>query len=224
IERAPCRAREEISAGGATLKRGSGVARLPVVFEIAAELAAAERDNRIGAADGPEHPGLLEAAADDGLAASLHNPGPDKQALSPELRVAHAFGIGFEVSGFGANHIDHFGRSAASRSSPQHTEAQCHLVFGSCQSGGGRWAGFLACGPAFQRVQPADRPASGQDCPPHNLCRMSILRKLSGLTLKRAPRGVSCPFNYARLYSCRRMGARGVYWSASFARVRGGCG
>src|ERR1019366_1433991 len=115
IERAPCRAREEISAGGATLKRGSGVARLPVVFEIAAELAAAERDNRIGAADGPEHPGLLEAAADDGLAASLHNPGPDKQALSPELRVAHAFGIGFEVSGFGANHIDHFGGSAAER-------------------------------------------------------------------------------------------------------------
>src|ERR1017187_5661482 len=58
---------------------------------------------------------LLEAAADDGLAASLHDTGSDKQALSPELGVAHAFGIGFEVSSFGANHIDHFRESGAER-------------------------------------------------------------------------------------------------------------
>jgi len=31
-----------------------------------------------------------------------------------------------------------------------------------------QWAGFAACGPAFQRVQPAGRPAAGRDARPTN--------------------------------------------------------
>src|ERR1022692_729458 len=30
------------------------------------------------------------------------------------------------------------------------------------------WGSLSGCGPAFQRVQPAGRPACGQDCPPHS--------------------------------------------------------
>jgi hypothetical protein len=42
-------------------------------------LAAAEGENGVGPANSPEHPGLFEARADYGLAASLDNARPDKQ-------------------------------------------------------------------------------------------------------------------------------------------------
>jgi len=44
-------------------------------------------------------------------------------------------------------------------------------------------AGFSACGLAFQRVQPAGRPACGHDWPPHNKCRMTVSEKTSGIGL-----------------------------------------
>jgi hypothetical protein len=44
-------------------------------------------------------------------------------------------------------------------------------------------AGFSACGLAFQRVQPAGRPACGHDWPPHNKCRMTVSEKRAALAL-----------------------------------------
>ena len=62
-----------------------------------------ESEDGVGTADGPEHAGLFEAGADDGFAASLHDPRADEQVLAAELGVAHARGVGLKVVGFGVN-------------------------------------------------------------------------------------------------------------------------
>ena len=49
-------------------------------FPLAAGLGAAQGDDGVGAVDGPVHAGLLEALADDGLAAGLDDAGADEQA------------------------------------------------------------------------------------------------------------------------------------------------
>jgi hypothetical protein len=69
--------------------RQSSVACLPIVFEIAAQLAATESDDRIGAADCPEHPGLLEATADDSLTAGLHS--WDWRCRQARVRLMHSW-------------------------------------------------------------------------------------------------------------------------------------
>src|SRR6516225_11405454 len=77
-----------------------GTAVLPVSFKPVVEVSAAQRQDGVGAADSPEHAGLLEARADDGFAAGLDNAGTNEQMLAAELGVAHTLGVFLEVVGF----------------------------------------------------------------------------------------------------------------------------
>ena len=65
---------------------------LPEVLEAAAEDAAAQGDDGVGASDGPAHAGALEPCADL-LAAGLDDARRDAQALGAELRIAHAVSV-----------------------------------------------------------------------------------------------------------------------------------
>ena len=65
---------------------------LPEVLEAAAEQAAAEGDDGVGAGDGPAHAGALEPCADL-LASGLDDARRDAQALGAELRIAHAVSV-----------------------------------------------------------------------------------------------------------------------------------
>jgi hypothetical protein len=51
------------------------------------------------ALDGPEHAGLFESLADDGLAACLYDTGTDEQVLFAEQGVVHASGVVGKVVG-----------------------------------------------------------------------------------------------------------------------------
>ena len=70
---------------------------LPVVFELAIEMAAAEGDNSVGPAHSPEHAGLLEPGADYGLASGFDDARAEKQVLAAKLGVAHALGISLKA-------------------------------------------------------------------------------------------------------------------------------
>jgi len=78
-------------------------ARLPVVLKPAVELTAPQGDDRVGSANGPEHPRLFETFADHGFAASLNHAGADEEMLSTEFWVTHAQGVAVEVIGLDAN-------------------------------------------------------------------------------------------------------------------------
>ena len=65
---------------------------LPEVLEAAAEDAAAQGDDGVGASDGPAHAGALEPCADL-LAAGLDDARRDAQALGAELRIAQAVSV-----------------------------------------------------------------------------------------------------------------------------------
>ena len=52
---------------------------------------------------------MLEAGADDGLAAGFDDAKADKQVWVTKLGVAHAFGISLQVGGFDAKLLDDFG-------------------------------------------------------------------------------------------------------------------
>ena len=52
-------------------------------------MAAAESQDGVGAADGPEHAGLFEALADHGFASSFDYAKSDKQMLVAKLGIAH---------------------------------------------------------------------------------------------------------------------------------------
>src|ERR1022692_2017315 len=72
------------------------------MVEFAAEAMTAERNDSISSAHGPEHSRLLEAEANDRLAASLDHAGADEQMLPAELGIAHASGVSLEVFGLNA--------------------------------------------------------------------------------------------------------------------------
>src|SRR5437763_7789858 len=72
---------------------------LPIILQPTAEPTAAKGNDGIGTANGPEHAGLFEAAADDGFAARFDHAGTHKQMLATELGIAHALGVSFEVIG-----------------------------------------------------------------------------------------------------------------------------
>jgi len=86
-----------------------GPASLPVVLKLAVELAAAQGNNRVGAANCPEHAGLLEARADDGFASRLDDAGADKQVLAAKLWVAHTLGVSLKIVRLDAQLLDDFG-------------------------------------------------------------------------------------------------------------------
>ena len=57
------------------------MARLPVVGELAAEPITAQRNDGIGAADGPEHSRHLQPFGDNGLAAGFNDAGTDEELI-----------------------------------------------------------------------------------------------------------------------------------------------
>lgn len=81
-------------------RSGGTSAISPIVIEAAAEAGAAQSDDGVGVADGPEHAGALEARADHGFAFGFDDAGADRQALGAEVWIAHPCGVTFEVLGF----------------------------------------------------------------------------------------------------------------------------
>src|SRR5271165_6189650 len=99
-----------VSTRCATQKwRSCRPACLPVILEAAIEVATSQGDDRVGAANGPEHAGLFQAGANDGLAASLDHTGADEEVLLAELGVAHPLCVPFEIVGLNANLFGHVG-------------------------------------------------------------------------------------------------------------------
>ena len=74
-----------------------GISSFPEAFEAAAEDAAAQGEDGIGAVDGPVHAGALEARPDGMFAASLDDAGGDAQAPGPERGIAHALAVADEI-------------------------------------------------------------------------------------------------------------------------------
>ena len=69
----------------------------PEVLKATTKLRTAERDDGVGARDGPVHPGAFETRADGHLAPGLHHASGSTQTLSVELRIAHAFSVSLEI-------------------------------------------------------------------------------------------------------------------------------
>ena len=67
--------------GCATRNGQSCPAGLPIVVEFTAVTAATDGDDRIGAANGPEHSGAFEPGADEGFAARFDHSGTHEQSL-----------------------------------------------------------------------------------------------------------------------------------------------
>src|SRR5258708_12028633 len=97
----------KVNSGGAT--------GLPVVFGAAIEMAAAEGDDGVGTADGPEHAGLFEAAANDGLTPGFDNAGTDEKVLTAELGITHAAGVFLKVIGLLKEFFGDFRRGRTQR-------------------------------------------------------------------------------------------------------------
>ena len=70
---------------------------LPELFEARAQLASAQRDDRINAGDGPVHPGAFAPRSDGEFATGLDDPSRGTQPSLPELRVAHALAVAFDI-------------------------------------------------------------------------------------------------------------------------------
>ena len=71
-------------------------------------MAAAECQDGVRAANGPEHAGLLAAGADDRFAACFDDAGAYKEVLGAKHRISHAFLVVVEVVGFGADLFEEF--------------------------------------------------------------------------------------------------------------------
>ena len=74
-----------------------GVSSFPEAFEAAAEDAAAQGEDGIGAVYGPVHAGALEACPDGMFAAGFDDAGGDAQAPGPERGIAHALTVADEI-------------------------------------------------------------------------------------------------------------------------------
>jgi hypothetical protein len=84
-----------------------GPAILPIVLEVAIEVATAEGNDSVGPTNCPEHARLLEAGTDYGFASRFDDARADKQVLAAKLGVAHAFGISLKVACLDANLLDY---------------------------------------------------------------------------------------------------------------------
>ena len=72
-------------------------ATLPELLETTAQLAAAQGDDGVNASDGPVHPGALAPRSDRDLAAGLNDPRRGTKPCCPELRIAHALTVAYDV-------------------------------------------------------------------------------------------------------------------------------
>jgi hypothetical protein len=66
-------------------------------------MGAAQRQDGVGAPDGPEHSRLFETRADHRLASSFNHTRANKQVLAAKFGITHALCIPREVIGLGAN-------------------------------------------------------------------------------------------------------------------------
>src|SRR5713101_8133436 len=94
--------------GCATRNGQSCPAGLPIVVEFTAMTAATDGDDRVGAANGPEHSGAFEPGADEGFAARFDHSGTHEQSLLTELRVTYASGVALEIVGLGLDLLCQF--------------------------------------------------------------------------------------------------------------------
>jgi hypothetical protein len=78
---------------------GLGRPSLPELLPATAEVPAPKSQDGVGSPDGPVHPGLFEALADDGPTAGLDYTRAHEEALLSELAVSHPLRIGLEVFG-----------------------------------------------------------------------------------------------------------------------------
>ena len=76
--------------------RSSGPA-FPEILKATTKFGATKGDDGVGTVNGPVHPGAFEPRADSHLASGLDNTGGSTQALSVELRIAHAVSVGLEI-------------------------------------------------------------------------------------------------------------------------------
>ena len=80
--------------------------RRPRCVIVRSEGQAAHAEKVFCARFAPEHPGLLESAADDAFASRFDDPAPDEVAFGAELAITGAVGLIFEVGDFAINFLD----------------------------------------------------------------------------------------------------------------------
>src|ERR1044071_9335055 len=71
-------------------------------------MTAAERQDCVGTAHGPEHAGLLAARTNQAFASSFDDTRADEQMLSAEFGVTHALGVVLEIPSFDADLLKQF--------------------------------------------------------------------------------------------------------------------
>ena len=76
---------------------GPGGSSFPEILEAAAELAAPQGDDGVGAGHGPVHAGALEPGADGELASGLDDARRHAKTPRPELRIAHPVAVAGQV-------------------------------------------------------------------------------------------------------------------------------
>jgi len=98
----------QCQAGARHEVESCGPASLPVILELAVEMAAPQGNDSVGPPNCPELAGLLEAGTDHGFASRFDDARADKQVLATKLGVAHALGISLKATGLDANFLDNF--------------------------------------------------------------------------------------------------------------------
>src|ERR1700723_1470236 len=83
--------------------RPSLAALLPIVLKASIEMGAAQRQDGVGSADGPEHSRLFETRAGHRLASSFNHTRANKQVLAAKFGITHPLSIPREAIGLGAN-------------------------------------------------------------------------------------------------------------------------
>lgn len=105
---------------GVRHRSGSQAARRPVILEASVEVAAAEGDDGVGAANRPEHAGPFETGTDYGLTTGFDDARADEQMPAAEFWRLHAPGVSLEVIGFQSNLLNHCGMGGVERANGGH--------------------------------------------------------------------------------------------------------
>src|SRR6202050_1699333 len=83
--------------------RPSVATLFPIVLKASIEMGAAQRQDGVGSADGPEHSRLFKTRADHRLTSSFNYTRANKQVLAAKFGITHALCIPREVISLGAN-------------------------------------------------------------------------------------------------------------------------
>lgn len=74
-------------------------------------MGAAQREDGIGSANGPEHSRPFQAGANHGFAAGFDHARSHKQVLAAKLRIAYALRVLLKVVRLGADLLGDFGKA-----------------------------------------------------------------------------------------------------------------